>query len=152
MSELNKPAMPQHYGKAYSEDQGGMTLRQYAAIQLRVPMSGDDELDSMIREARRLDMSVTVAQKALHLAEPLKGPKGFEWLFESEQPHINPVAQPDDEGWIAWNGGECPVQGNWAVGVKLRNGKTNSDKARRFVWHTDGVSNDIIAYRVIDKA
>jgi hypothetical protein len=31
----------------------GMTLTQYAAIRLKVPMSGDKELDAMIRESRR---------------------------------------------------------------------------------------------------
>lgn len=55
MSSLDKPAMPQHYAKAYNEDQGGMTIRQHAAITLRVPMSGDPELDAMIREARLRD-------------------------------------------------------------------------------------------------
>jgi hypothetical protein len=34
---------------------GGMTLREYAAIKLRVPDSGTDWLDDMIREARRMD-------------------------------------------------------------------------------------------------
>jgi hypothetical protein len=33
----------------------GMTLRQYAAIKLRVPDSGTDWLDDMIREGRRMD-------------------------------------------------------------------------------------------------
>lgn len=36
---------------------GGMTLRQYAAIHLRVPNSGDDWLDDMIREAQRNDFA-----------------------------------------------------------------------------------------------
>ena len=35
----------------------GMTLRQYAAIHLRVPNSGTDWLDDMIAKARRLDAS-----------------------------------------------------------------------------------------------
>jgi hypothetical protein len=35
----------------------GMTLTQYAAIHLKVPMSGDPELDEMIRESRRLDFA-----------------------------------------------------------------------------------------------
>jgi hypothetical protein len=35
--------------------QNGMTLPQYAAIHLRVPMSGDPGLDAMIRESRRMD-------------------------------------------------------------------------------------------------
>jgi hypothetical protein len=42
------PAFPSDY-------QRGMTLREYAAIKLRVPDSGTDWLDDMIREARRMD-------------------------------------------------------------------------------------------------
>ena len=39
---------------------GTLTLRQLAAIELRVPQSGDVELDAMIREARRLDIAQAV--------------------------------------------------------------------------------------------
>lgn len=35
----------------------GMTLRQHAAIELRVPDSGVDWLDEMIRKARRMDLA-----------------------------------------------------------------------------------------------
>lgn len=43
------------YLKARAEAVGGMTLRQYAAIEMRVPESGTDWLDDMIRRARKLD-------------------------------------------------------------------------------------------------
>ena len=36
----------------------GMTLRQYAAIKLRVPQSGLDWLDDMIRESQRNEFAV----------------------------------------------------------------------------------------------
>ncbi len=42
-----------------------MTLRQYAAIHLRVPNSGDDWLDEMITEARRLDFAGQAMQSHL---------------------------------------------------------------------------------------
>jgi hypothetical protein len=35
----------------------GMTLPQYAAIKLRVPRSGDPDIDAMIRESRRADFA-----------------------------------------------------------------------------------------------
>lgn len=35
---------------------GGMTLRQYAAIKLKVPDSGTDWLDDMIRQSNEFDM------------------------------------------------------------------------------------------------
>jgi hypothetical protein len=37
--------------------QEGMTMRQYAAIKLRVPWSGDPDIDAMIRESRRADFA-----------------------------------------------------------------------------------------------
>lgn len=51
----------QAYMAARSEAVGGMTLRQYAAIHLRVPSSGTDWLDAMILEAKRDE----VAAKAM---------------------------------------------------------------------------------------
>jgi hypothetical protein len=44
----------------------GMSVRQFAAIQLKVPMSWDPELDAMIRESRRLDFSGQAITGALH--------------------------------------------------------------------------------------
>jgi hypothetical protein len=41
----------------------GMTLKQYAAIHLKVPRSGDPEIDDMIRESRRADF----AKEAMHI-------------------------------------------------------------------------------------
>jgi hypothetical protein len=38
-----------------SENNHGMTFKQYAAIQLKVPRSGDPEIDGMIRESRRAE-------------------------------------------------------------------------------------------------
>ncbi len=52
--------------KLYVEDSHGMTLRQYAAIKLKVPNSGTDWLDEMIRTSLRDG----IAAKAID-------PKGF---------------------------------------------------------------------------
>ena len=51
MSKVNDggPAFPSNRDMRY----GGMTLRQYAAIKLRVPNSGTDWLDEMIRTSLR---------------------------------------------------------------------------------------------------
>jgi hypothetical protein len=35
----------------------GMTLKEYAAIRLKVPRSGDPEIDAMIRESRRAEFA-----------------------------------------------------------------------------------------------
>jgi len=63
MSDLNQAA----FARPYSEDHArtdqeyataGLTKREYAAIHLKVPMSGNPELDAMIREAVRRDLAV----------------------------------------------------------------------------------------------
>lgn len=61
------PAFPatmldSEHGIAWNDSQTGMTLRQYAAIQLRVPESGTDWLDDMIRESLRDDLAANVLQ------------------------------------------------------------------------------------------
>ena len=48
-----RPASEGHGSADTYGEQGGMTLRQYAAIKLRVPDSGLDWLDAMIQESRR---------------------------------------------------------------------------------------------------
>jgi hypothetical protein len=49
------PAFPQAIDHPYADK--GMSLRAYAAIQLRQPNSGIDWLDDMIRNARRDDLA-----------------------------------------------------------------------------------------------
>jgi hypothetical protein len=56
------PAFPQNdlsgYGMGPAEfGNGGMTLRQYAAIQLKQPNSGIDWLDAMILAAKRDELA-----------------------------------------------------------------------------------------------
>jgi hypothetical protein len=56
----NNSAFPVFNGKGgadYSCIDGGLTARQYAAIHLKVPRSGDPELDAMIRDSRRADFA-----------------------------------------------------------------------------------------------
>ena len=84
-------------GPAFPRPQGGdagMTLRQYAAIKLRVPNSGTDWLDEMIRESLRDGLAVTamqalVSNDALHEI-------WRDWFngneFESEDSVVHPYA------------------------------------------------------------
>lgn len=81
MSDLNKPAMP-HYDTDKEKTRPGLTIRQHAAITLRVPMSGDPELDAMIREARRLDMATAAMQGMLADSEVRENGKGWQNFLE----------------------------------------------------------------------
>lgn len=62
------------------DNEEGMTLRQYAAIKLRVPHSGEEFIDEMIRASLRDRFAVEALQGGLS--------------------HNRPVA--DAEGWAKW--------------------------------------------------
>lgn len=57
----------------------------------------------------------------------------------------------EENGFIDWQGGECPVDGGTLVEVKL----SGSDgmptrRARAFNWRHNNYSGNVIAYRVVD--
>ena len=58
--ETGGPAFPSHgsMGEVVCE---GMTLRQYAAIKLKVPESGTDWLDAMILKSALADTTMSAA-------------------------------------------------------------------------------------------
>ena len=63
-------------------------------------------------------------------------------------------AKVDEDGWIIWEGGECPVAEGVFVNVKFLNGEKNFDPipAEEWDWsHGDSEGYDIIAYRVLKK-
>jgi hypothetical protein len=62
MSSTNKdhPAFPT--ATLAQKTEGGMTLREYAAIKLKVPDSGTDWLDEMIRTAQRNELAAKAMQ------------------------------------------------------------------------------------------
>lgn len=60
----NEPAYPQRFGnpqKGYEPDIG-FTKPERACIDLRIPRSGDKELDALIAEAQRRDLAAMAMQ------------------------------------------------------------------------------------------
>ena len=63
--------------------------------------------------------------------------------------------QPADDGWIPWEGGECPVAHGTVVDVRYRDGWEGDGLASKWRWHhatqesSDAKEVDIIAYRVV---
>ena len=53
------PVFDMAHGR-YEHTDPGMATKEYAAIHLKVPRSGDEELDAMIRESRRADLAECV--------------------------------------------------------------------------------------------
>jgi hypothetical protein len=52
--------------------------------------------------------------------------------------------------WIAWYGGECPVDGDAFVNVRLRSGGRiwGATRADSLSWRHEGLYNDIVAWRL----
>lgn len=60
MSDANNPAFPPNHDPNTHEF--GLTKRQYAAIKLKVPDSGEEWLDDMIRQSLRDDFAAKAMQ------------------------------------------------------------------------------------------
>lgn len=60
------------------------------------------------------------------------------------------VVKADSEGWIPWDGGECPLPDGAGHEVKFLDGDIEEDESpETWQWGNDGSSGDIIAYRPI---
>jgi len=69
-----------------------------------------------------------------------------------------------EDGWVLWNGGECPVDPETLVVIMLRSGTVCGDKFPLTARHWDdcestdpsswlhvGAADDIVAYRVVSS-
>jgi len=79
-------------------------------------------------------------------------------LFLPDRYRIKPDSEPeppkpDADGWIPWNGGECPVGDDVRVEIRRRGGDIATHVASYFIWHhwRSGADRDheIVAYRVV---
>lgn len=63
---VSSPARDRNHGPyTDTHSTGGLTKRELEAIELRVPMSGDDQIDAMIRVANRRDAAAMAMQGLL---------------------------------------------------------------------------------------
>lgn len=56
-------------------------------------------------------------------------------------------ARPDADGWIKWDGGECPVGAEVEVDILTADGEGEALKAGDFVWEHHNAPYDISYYR-----
>ena len=72
------------------------------------------------------------------------------WCGEDQ---LTLIPTPDAEGWIEWNGGECPIPGAKSAGfeIRFRSGSTHLSysAAEAFSWICFGEGVDIVAYRLV---
>jgi len=72
----------QAFPNPHRTDQTGMTLRQYAAIKLKVPDSGVDWLDEMIRQSIKDDFAAKAMQGMMHDVSQPVGEVIAEWAYQ----------------------------------------------------------------------
>lgn len=71
-----------------------------------------------------------------------------DWVYLPQlQPSTNP--QIDNDGWIEWRGGECPVDIGTLVEFEMRDGDKDTALSTVLDWPHENRSDDIIAYRVV---
>ena len=58
---------------------------------------------------------------------------------------------PDPDGWIAWNGGACPVAKGVKTEIRMRNGETATYSGHLIGWNHLGLGSDVVAYRAAQK-
>ena len=118
--------------------------RAHAYVLAMLPeAAGNVEADVLVKHAFALaDAFESVANQA-----------------ETPLPKIEP--QPDSDGWIAWGGGDMPVEDGATVFVRFRDGdELGPVAAGRIIpgqgrcaagafWECDDMDNDIIAYKVL---
>ena len=85
--------------------------------------------------------------------EDLKKARHFlDMLIEFDKDKPNHVLRvPDEDDWIKWDGGECPIDTNTMVQIKLRNEYIYRMRAEDCIWggNKSLPGTDIIAYKVL---
>lgn len=69
--------------------------------------------------------------------------------YASREEYYHAYPKADDDGWIEWKGGECPVEASDEVDTKHRVGRVDIRRYANSAWwnHTGG-HGDIVAYRL----
>jgi len=70
--------------------------------------------------------------------------------FNPDSIYRRPVTETQDDGWIPWNGGECPIDPDCLVYYKMRNNDSECRpvKAKSLKWDHDEAPYDLTAYRI----
>lgn len=72
-------------------------------------------------------------------------------MLDDIKPKTDTYRQIENDAWIVWRGGSCPVGRMDFVEVRFSNKTQGSGMAHWWVWNHTGEDDDIIAYRVIEN-
>lgn len=101
MSENNLKGVAPAFPVPYQKQDNGMTLRQYAAIKLKVPNSGTDWLVEMILESLRNDLAAKAMQGylAAGIGQAIDNPDHVaQWAYENADATLEARQKPRVEG------------------------------------------------------
>lgn len=82
----------------------------------------------------------------------IKTPQWHQCVLSREE-YYQAYPKADADGWIEWNGGECPVDGELTVYVNYRDGgkAPKAVKAGSQRWNHSGLGGDIMSYILHNK-
>ena len=138
-------------GKLRDTEQGERSMaRAVSAFNALVPEKALTEGDGWLMLCCLKMARATAGKPHLDDAADLAGYAALlgEWVAKQSQP----AAKAEDDGWIPWAGGECPVDENVLVYIRCRDGHISrkAESAVYWTWHHKNKDYDIIAYKVVD--
>lgn len=101
----------------------------------------------LIAFAGRIPINVRRSEIAEHLIEYADELRDLLAPFDSRGNGV----EPNGDGWIKHHGGECPVDTQVAVEIKMRDGAKIQQFAGLLRWSWVDCRVDIVAYRVVSK-
>lgn len=131
----------------FDGEMSGIYPEQLASNHRCAKLSYDDPGFELVKVTRDQYEAALSASKELH---------HYQVSTEHYTPDVSAgktVESTGSNGWIDWQGGECPVDSDAIVEVKYRKPSPlhfNNDRAGDFTWSHDGSGGDIIAYRIVN--
>lgn len=101
------------------------------------------------------DLLLRAARAAVHdYAAPDSGYGSTKGVMDDLRDAIRRVEmEPGEGGWIAWNGGACPVDYNTIVDIMRASGKVESNvEAGLQSWGPFPIAGDIASFRIVKEA
>ena len=83
------------------------------------------------------------------IADLEKAKHYIDLLIELENKSNQSDGESNNEGWIEWHGGECPVDGHVMVEIIMRDLEHGKCVAGALVWEHEDHPSDIILYQVV---
>jgi len=119
---------------------------------------GDTDIRKAMHHLERLieefDGDATMSASILRAVAPIvEAQKAYERDQEAAAALQQAATAPDSDGWIPWNGGECPVAPLSLVKIRFRDGECDDNGCRiagHLRWEHIDTPSDIVAFKVVE--